>query len=161
MSTSDSPAVKAFEQEQAAQRQHRRDAALDEGLKDTFPASDPVSATITSTPTGTIAPSSTNSGEGAESLSATDAPRVDQALRAVRERDDPLGSVAPRVEMRALQAEVAQLREVAADIGAASLRVAIRQSGDAAESVRERIREKPIAAIGIAALVGFVWGAWR
>jgi hypothetical protein len=46
-----SPAVKSFEREQAAQTKNRHNP-LDEGLKDTFPASDPVAPTSTSIPTG-------------------------------------------------------------------------------------------------------------
>ena len=47
-----SPAVQAYEQEKARQRQQEEKGDLDKGLEDTFPASDPVSHTITSVPTG-------------------------------------------------------------------------------------------------------------
>ena len=47
------PAVKSLRQEQAATRRktpEQLEEQLDEGLKDTFPASDPVSPTVTTIP---------------------------------------------------------------------------------------------------------------
>ncbi|WP_157015291.1 hypothetical protein [Mesorhizobium xinjiangense] len=47
-----SPAAEAFRKERAARKStddKRRDEELDEGLEDTFPASDPVSVTSTTT----------------------------------------------------------------------------------------------------------------
>ncbi|UVV70990.1 hypothetical protein [Brucella anthropi] len=49
---SSSPAVQAYELEKARQRQEEDKGDLDKGLEDTFPASDPVSHTITSVPAG-------------------------------------------------------------------------------------------------------------
>lgn len=45
-----SPAVQSLRQEQ--QRKRRSKSKLDVGLEQTFPASDPVAATITSVPAG-------------------------------------------------------------------------------------------------------------
>jgi hypothetical protein len=45
-----SPAVRSLEREQ--RRQKDKEEELDEGLEDTFPASDPVSVTSTSIPGG-------------------------------------------------------------------------------------------------------------
>ncbi|TQN59157.1 hypothetical protein FLX27_23570 [Agrobacterium tumefaciens] len=47
-----SPAVQAYELEKARQREEEEKGDLDKGLEDTFPASDPVSHTITSVPGG-------------------------------------------------------------------------------------------------------------
>ena len=47
-----SPAVVSMEREQAAQRKQAEKGDLDTALKDTFPASDPVSMTTTGVPTG-------------------------------------------------------------------------------------------------------------
>jgi hypothetical protein len=48
-----SPAVKSLEREQAKQdRASDREQELEEGLEDTFPASDPVSVTSTAHPGG-------------------------------------------------------------------------------------------------------------
>jgi hypothetical protein len=49
-----SPAVKSLEREQRRQNQDadKREEELEEGLEDTFPASDPVSVTSSSIPGG-------------------------------------------------------------------------------------------------------------
>ena len=48
-----SPAVKSLEKAMAAEATSSKDKdALDKGLEDTFPASDPVSSTTTSVPAG-------------------------------------------------------------------------------------------------------------
>lgn len=53
---SSSPAVQAYELEKARQREDENKGDLDKGLEDTFPASDPVSHTITSVPAGRTDP---------------------------------------------------------------------------------------------------------
>ncbi|MEH6691950.1 MAG: hypothetical protein V7774_12255 [Pseudorhizobium pelagicum] len=53
------PTAEKHETEQTARKEQDAGALeeqLDEGLEDTFPASDPVAATITSIPTGTEPP---------------------------------------------------------------------------------------------------------
>ena len=47
-----SPAVQAYEAEKERQREDEERGDLDRALEDTFPASDPVSHTITSVPAG-------------------------------------------------------------------------------------------------------------
>ena len=47
-----SPAVESLKQEQARQRERIGKGELDKGLEDTFPASDPLSVTSTSIPSG-------------------------------------------------------------------------------------------------------------
>lgn len=99
MANERSPAVDALELEQARQRNAD---PLDEGLEDTFPASDPVSVLATGT------------ASGAGLLMSSDAPRVDQALEAVlKHRDDPY--VEPRAQLAALRDEVESLQHRAAD----------------------------------------------
>ncbi len=49
-----SPAVQAYEDEKARQRDRKTDDDLNRGLEDTFPASDPISMTRTSVPAGRI-----------------------------------------------------------------------------------------------------------
>ncbi len=151
-----SPAVEALEQEQARQS---RDVGseLEDGLKSTFPASDPVSATTTSNPTGIVPSPPKEAGFG------SDAPLVDKALAATREPEltDGTTFAASREELEALKAEVARLRESASEIGSATLRVAKAQAADVLVDLKERIRRKPLPAVGIAAVMGFVWGMTR
>lgn len=47
-----SPAVKSMEQEQIASREREGKGELDKGLEDTFPASDPISTTVTTISSG-------------------------------------------------------------------------------------------------------------
>jgi ElaB/YqjD/DUF883 family membrane-anchored ribosome-binding protein len=128
MANDKSPAVEAFEAEQARQRSVN---LLDEGLKETFPASDPVSATARTMPS-----------DGHQKASRSDAPRVDEALESILEhRDDPY--VEPREQLAALKDEAESLRY------------------RAAEDVRSRIRGNPWQAVGLAAVVGFIIGITR
>lgn len=55
-SKSSSPAVQAYELEKERQGQEEDKGDFDKGLEDTFPASDPVSHTITSVPAGRTDP---------------------------------------------------------------------------------------------------------
>ncbi len=51
-----SPAVKSLKQEQAKQAQTSPEEQLERGLKESFPASDPVSITSPTVPTGRVDP---------------------------------------------------------------------------------------------------------
>jgi hypothetical protein len=64
---STSPAVASLRNEQQGQRMGDDKNALDKGLEDTFPASDPVSHTISSIPTGR-----TDSGEAEKVRASSD-----------------------------------------------------------------------------------------
>jgi len=134
-----SPAAASMRREQAYQAAPNDDAALEDGLKSTFPASDPVASTITAIPSGTSGPS--------------DAPRVDEALRATAGRDNE--------ELHALTAEISSLREKAGLIGSEAGRLVRSEASEALEAVERRIRSKPIAAVAMAAAVGYLWGLTR
>ncbi|AYD05175.1 hypothetical protein [Neorhizobium sp. NCHU2750] len=156
MTPSKSPAVEALEQE-TAQESKKHESALDVGLKDTFPASDPVSATTTSIPAGLAPPAALDRSNN------SDAPLVDEALASTSEPENigesPL--LSSDEELAALKAEVARLRESASEIGSATVRVAKAQASDLIVDMAERIRRKPLPAVGIAAVIGFVWGMRR
>lgn len=99
MANERSSAVDGLQLDRARQRNAD---PLDEGLEDTFPASDPVSLVATGT------------ASGAGLLMSSDAPRVDQALEAVlKHRDDPY--VEPRAHLAALRDEAESLQHRAAD----------------------------------------------
>lgn len=107
-----SPAVESLKQEQARQRERTAKGELDKGLEDTFPASDPVSMTITSIPSG-----------------RTDADKAER----VRVNPDPTALVSEVTE---------EARTILGDI-------------------RNMVRERPLAAVGIVAAVAYLWGATR
>ncbi len=126
-----SPAVTSSEIEQEALRGQRQD--IDTSLEATFPASDPIAATAAGVPTGHT------------KKDIADAPRVDEALQSIlKHRDDPY--VEPREHAAALRDEALSLRD---------------RGADALANVKRRIRRQPLQAIGIAALVGFVYGMVR
>lgn len=155
MSQSKSPAVTALEQEQSKQRR-RGENELDAGLKATFPASDPVSATFTSVPASGQAPKRPRPG------GEVDAPLVDIALASVHgSGNSGLSSLSPDEELAALRAELARINESVAEIGSASLRILGARGEDLIKDARERIRTRPIPAIGYALLAGFVYGIIR
>jgi len=152
MTSEKSPAVQAFEQEQSSQG--RSASALDRGLQDTFPASDPVSATFTSIPAGAPAPSSDTSPD-------SDAPRVDEALASTYQRSHDLATPMIDEEVRALAKEIREIRERIAEVGLSSARLAKAQAADAADVARGKIRARPIAAVALAAGLGWLWGMMR
>jgi ElaB/YqjD/DUF883 family membrane-anchored ribosome-binding protein len=149
-----SPAVVALEQERAG-RQIDNPDALQAGFEGAFPASDPVSSTITSIPPGSVTPFSAEPGTTAE------APLVDIALASVQEHRGVTSSVSPDEELAALRAEVNRLAENAAEIGSASVRVLRAKSEDVLEDARTRIREQPLRALALALVAGFLFGAVR
>ncbi len=153
MAPQKSPAVIALEQEQAAQNRLPGDAELDKGLKDTFPASDPVSTTHTSIP-ASVAP--------APSSAERESPRVAEALAAIGTASfDARSTTEASEEVRAMRHEIARIRESAAEIGYASARVVRTEASVVLDDVRDRVRRKPLAAVGVAALVGYIWGLTR
>ncbi len=102
-----SPAVQAYEQEKARQREQGKKADLDQALEDTFPASDAVSHTITSVPAGRT---DTNEAE--------------------RVRAEPSGNgVVPKASL--------------------------------SDEVTKWVRHRPLAAVAIAAALGWVMGVSR
>ncbi|MGO4438244.1 hypothetical protein [Rhizobium sp. RAF56] len=110
--TSKSPAVESMEQEQAKQRDKAAKGELDRGLEDSFPASDPVSMTRTSIPSG-----------------RTDA---EEAQR-VKINPDPT-ALTP---------------------------VASEDARSVTDGIKNIVRERPLAALGVVAALAFLWGASR
>lgn len=128
------------------------EAALDQGLKETFPASDPVSVTTTAIPAGTASP---------PPLTTRTEPLVDQALASTGNREFALPSLDPERELQALRSEIASLKASITEVGASSVRLARAHADDALETTRARIRARPTAAVAIAGAVGFLWGMTR
>ncbi len=81
-----SPAVESLKQEQARQRERIGKSELDKGLEDTFPASDPLSATSTSIPSGRT------KTDKAERVSVADAATILGDFR-IMVRERPLSAV--------------------------------------------------------------------
>jgi hypothetical protein len=105
-----SPAVESMKLEQARQQRKAGKGDLDKGLKDTFPASDPVSMTITSIPSGRAGTEDAGRGVASAGLSAS----------------QPVEEVTTMLD-----------------------------------DIRSAIRERPLAAVGLAAGVAYLWGLMR
>src|ERR1700750_124058 len=97
-----SPAAQSMEIEQAEQREAAAKDGLETGLEDSFPASDPVSATHSAVTTGRTDPDEADRVRQHSTQAEEDFPLVDQALRStgegrhadgVDDRGDALGAL--------------------------------------------------------------------
>ncbi len=105
----------------------------------------------TTLPLSPLTPSQTGQADDRQGYQATSdqtettAPRVDEALDSIlRHRNDPY--VEPREHVAALREEARSLRYRGSDI---------------ADGIRKKIEAKPLQAVGVAALIGFVYGMIR
>jgi hypothetical protein len=143
-----SPAVASLKDEQTYQQEHKEE--LDQGLEDTFPASDPVAMTSSST-----------AGGAGETYGEVPAEKVDDALAAVRSRTPGGSDVLALEELQAMKAEISRMTRSAGEIRTASGRIAKTGATTVRKDVERRIRSRPLAAVGLAALAGYVWGTVR
>jgi ElaB/YqjD/DUF883 family membrane-anchored ribosome-binding protein len=159
---SKSPAVESYKQEQAAQRRRAGKSELQKGLEDTFPASDPISVTRSTIPSGRTDPGEAERTQQQPDESAVTAaqefPLVDQALRAQQEQKS---RPVTREELEALKSEVGRVTESARQLASNTVRVAKLEAKSLAGDLEERIKERPLLAVGIVAAIAYVWGATR
>ncbi|MBY5868445.1 hypothetical protein [Rhizobium leguminosarum] len=160
----ESPAVQSMRKEQAEQRKQARKDELDKAIEDTFPASDPVSATHTSIPAGR------SDVEAAERVKREPDPArldeqypfVDQALNST---GDPArssdASGVDRQGMRSLQREASRVAESASELASGSARLAKTEARTFVHDLEDRIRRQPLTAVAIVAGIAFVSGATR
>ncbi|UIK00516.1 hypothetical protein LZK82_10375 [Rhizobium leguminosarum] len=157
----ESPAVQSMRKEQAEQRKQTRKGELDKAIEDTFPASDPVSATHTSIPAGR------SDVEAAERVKREPDPTkledefqlVDQALRSTGEA--ARSSDIDREKMRALQKEAGRMAESASNLASGTARPAKAEARTFVHDLEDRIRRQPLTAVAIVAGIAFVFGATR
>ncbi|MGR9055866.1 hypothetical protein ACU8NH_08135 [Rhizobium leguminosarum] len=157
----ESPAVQSMRKEQAEQRKQTRKGELDKAIEDTFPASDPVSATHTSIPAGR------SDVEAAERVKREpdptkledEFPLVDQALRSTGEA--ARSSDIDREKMRALQKEAGRMAESASNLASGTARLAKAEARTFVHDLEDRIRRQPLTAVAIVAGIAFVFGATR
>ncbi|MBY2915975.1 hypothetical protein [Rhizobium leguminosarum] len=160
----ESPAVQSMRKEQAEQRKQTRDGQLDKSIENTFPASDPVSATHTSISAGR------SDVEAAERVKREpdptkledEFPLVDQALRSSGEAArSSEGFAVDRQEMRALQKEAGRVAESASELASGTARLAKAEARSFVNDLEDRIRRQPLTAVAIVAGLAFVFGATR
>ncbi|MCV9943190.1 hypothetical protein [Rhizobium sp. BT-175] len=160
----DSPAVQSMRNEQAEQRKQPRKGELDKAIEDTFPASDPVSATHTSIPAGRsdVEAAERVKREPDPSRLDEEFPLVDQALRSSGETARPSeGYDVDREEMRALQKEAGRMVESASELASGTARLAKAEARTFVHDLEDRIRRQPLTAAAIVAGIAFVFGATR
>ncbi len=142
-----SPAVRSYNADKARRRSADRDN-LEQGLEDTFPASDPVSATQSSV-------ASTIDGNAANDRD--DAPLVDEALRSTGE----LGGIEHGGGVRALRRDAVRLSDRASEVASGAVAVGKAEAKSVLQSVEDIVKERPLAAVAIVAAVAWFWGATR
>jgi hypothetical protein len=148
-----SPASKSFEDERRRQQNAHPDRELQIALEATFPASDPISLASAGT-------AGTGSGETDNDRQPSDAPLVDQALASARTNASTSpGEIVENI--RALKAELASLRDRAAQFTSGNIG-AVRSEGIVAlNHVRSRVRRQPIKSVALAALAGYIFALSR
>jgi len=152
-----SPAVESMKREQAAQRKKTKTGELDKGLKDTFPASDPVSITSSSIPLGHTDADEAERVKNKAKLAA--APLADDQLSFEPDQnDDGQNNLLPREEIDGLESELG--KQTASDTGSGPRVAAVKARGLLA-NLEEQVRERPLLTVGIVAAVAYIWGATR
>jgi len=146
-----SPAVIAFENEKAHAGRGER-TELQEGLENTFPASDPVS--ISSTVTGQGSPAAEPYAN-----STVSAPLVDRALETIRARER--GTSFAEDEIAALKDELLSLQGRAENAGIELKDQVVGRLNDRLDGARDIIRDKPWQSLAIAGAIGFLFGITR
>ncbi|MGO4567642.1 hypothetical protein AB4Z52_21930 [Rhizobium sp. 2YAF20] len=157
----ESPAVRSMEIEQAEQRKRASKGDLDTGLEDSFPASDPVSATITAIPAGRT---DADEADRLRKRPATneDFPLVEEALKSTGEgRRSQHGVTAPQEGLRALRRDADRIAETASEVAPSATSFAGSEVRNFVHDVEGKVRERPIAAVAIVAALAFVYGATR
>lgn len=156
----DSPAVQSLRKEQAEQRKQSGKGELDKAIEDTFPASDPVSATHTSIPVGRSDVEAAERVKREPDPTAIDQeyPLVDQALQTSHASDR---FDADREELRALQKEAGRMAESASELASGTARLAKAEARSFVQDMEDRIRRQPLTAAAIVAAIAFVYGATR
>lgn len=142
-----SPAVQSYNEDKARRRFADRDA-LEQGLEDTFPASDPVSATQSSV-------ASTIDGNAANDRD--DAPLVDEALRSTGE----FGGTEHHGGVHSLRRDAVRLSDQATEVASGAVAVGKAEAKSVLQSVKDMVKERPLTAVGIVAAVAWFWGATR
>ncbi|TCL65824.1 hypothetical protein [Rhizobium sp. BK251] len=156
-----SPAVQSIEIEQAEQREGPAKDDLDTGLEDSFPASDPVSSTHSTVPSGRADADEADRVRQQRSETDEEFPLVEEALRSTGE-----GSHSDRVDdgrnaLGALRRDVDRMAGTASEVASGATSLAKFGASTFVKSVEDKIRERPIAAVAVVAALAFVFGATR
>jgi len=142
-----SPAVQSYNAEKERQRSAEPND-LDQGLQDTFPASDPVSVTQSSVASTTNANAADDRNEF---------PLVEEALRSTGE----LGGTQDRRHVHSLRRDAARLSDHASEVASGAVAVGKAEAKSVIQSVEDMVRDRPLTAVGLVAALAWIWGATR
>jgi ElaB/YqjD/DUF883 family membrane-anchored ribosome-binding protein len=149
-----------MEIEQAEQRERAVKNGLDTGLEDSFPASDPVSATHSAVPAGR-ADADEADRVRQPMVTEEEFPLVDQALRSTGEGRRSERVTESRDTLGALRRDVDRMAGTAAEVASGATSLAKSEARTFVKSVEDKIRARPLAAVAVVAALAFVFGATR
>ncbi|TCU09644.1 hypothetical protein [Rhizobium sullae] len=156
-----SPAVESLKQEQEEQRERARKSELDQGLEDTFPASDPVSVTRSSRPSGRADTTEAERLKNQPDVSTENEPDFPLADEVLEPRGDRRNAAGRSGEAAVPPKSEAKLVEPASAVAAGTLRVAKTGAERFVAGIEDQIKERPLLSVGIVAAIAYVWGATR
>ena len=156
-----SPAAQSMEIEQAEQREAAAKDGLETGLEDSFPASDPVSATHSAVTAGRTDPDEADRVRQEPAETEEVFPLVDQALRSTGEGRQADGGDDRGDALGPLRRNVDRMAGTATEVAAGATSLARTEANTFPKSVEDTIRERPIAAVAVVAALAFVFGASR
>lgn len=159
---SGSPAVQSVLNERQEQRKRSTGSDLDNALKDTFPASDPISATHTAVPSGRVA---AETSEGAVARGHVD--RFEDSYPMRRTTSKPASEPDTRIDAGTARRNVRALYKAVRRIGTydheSMSRPAVAAPGcsSVVGDIKQKIRQRPLLSVIAAAAIGFVLSSTR
>ncbi len=153
-----SPAVASLLEEQAQQTAKRK-SRLDKGLEDTFPASDPVSVTHTSTATTTSASDEPSADVEALGLHPVDTELRFDAKAGSPDVDDTQATHFQTMQLDALRREVQNLRDHIHGAASIAAQTAAATAGALSQRVQGALDREPFIVVGATAAISYVIGA--
>ncbi|NTH49313.1 hypothetical protein G6K98_32290 [Agrobacterium rhizogenes] len=157
-----SPAVQSIRKEQKEQRNRVRRGDLDTGLQDSFPASDPVSATHSAVPIGRA---DTEAADRVKRQPNFDAFSEDLSLG-----DDALPSASEDIQsaqgsnykkMPVIRQETSRTTDSTSEDLASPIHAPEMDARSVVRDIKAAIRARPLSAVAVAAAIAYVFGATR
>ncbi len=152
----ESPAVASLKREQSKHRQKRTRSELDRALEDSFPASDPVSATRTDVPAGRVDQDEAETVRSNPDPLTAHAPLVDKVLKT----EDPVVTKGDK-SLRELRTQASRVSSAVSEIASGSVILARTQGASLLADIQRYVKDRPLTAVGIVAAIAFVFGASR
>ncbi len=157
----DSPAVQSLSNEREEQQKQATKNELEKGLEDTFPASDPVSATHTAVLPKHAPSEAVEKGRARHHVDAFEDRLPITSDRQATTGDGVSNKGAAKTEVRALYRAARQASRTDPATTARDPSVSLPDGAGLLSEVKHRIRERPLATIVAAAVIGFACAMTR